>query len=95
MTMHPQEEIRFLNGVVTGLIQERTETLKKIEVLTARVKELEKALTDVGSSLVAAISLLEGGGKKAAPSDKMFRVMLSDYRKSVKRARAEDGGVRE
>ena len=35
------------------------------------------------SSLRAAISLLEGGGKKAAPSDKMFAQMLRDYHKAA------------
>jgi len=48
-------------------------------------------IMDVGSSLVAAISLLERGGKaakKAAPSDKMFDQMLRDYNISVARMRA-------
>lgn len=40
------------------------------------------------ASLAAAISLLEGGGKKAAPSDKMFEQMLVDYRKALDGARA-------
>jgi hypothetical protein len=34
----------------------------------------------MAASLAAAISLLEKGGKKAAPSDKMFEQMLTDYR---------------
>jgi hypothetical protein len=54
----------------------------------ARIKALEKALRNVSVSLIAAISLLEGGGKKAAASDKMFAIMLSDYQASVSRARA-------
>ncbi len=37
----------------------------------------------VAASLAAAISLLERGGKKAAPSDKMFYQMLKDYRESL------------
>jgi hypothetical protein len=46
-------------------------------------------LLDVTAHLAAAISLLERTpkAKKAAPSDKMFKVMLSDYRKSLERAR--------
>lgn len=39
------------------------------------------------ASLAAAISLLEGGGKKAAASDKMFEQMLADYRKSLEDTR--------
>jgi hypothetical protein len=53
-----------------------------------RIEQLEDALIDAGASLAAAISLLERGGKKAAASDKMFAVMLSDYQKSMDRARA-------
>lgn len=52
---------------------------------------LEKAVEagiDVSASLAAAISLLERGGKKAAPSDKMFAQMLADYNASLDRARA-------
>ncbi len=49
-----------------------------------------RALVDVATSLAAAISLLERGGKsakKAAASDKMFDQMLADYRASLERAR--------
>ena len=35
------------------------------------------------ASLVAAVSLLERGGKKAAPSDSMFAQMLTDYRAAI------------
>lgn len=52
-----------------------------------RVKEIESVAVDVAASLAAAISLLERGGKKAAPSDKMFEQMLTDYRNSLERAR--------
>ena len=54
----------------------------------AEIERLRAALLDTGASLAAAISLLERGGKKAAASDKMFTVMLDDYRKSLERARA-------
>ena len=56
--------------------------------LRARVAKLEEATVDAAASLAAAISLLERGGKKAAPSDKMFEQMLVDYRNSLERARA-------
>jgi len=49
---------------------------------------LREALKDALCSLVAAVSLLESGGKKAAPSDKMFSQMLADYKNSIERARA-------
>lgn len=53
------------------------------------IKRLEGALVDAGASLAAAISLLENTpkAKKAAASDKMFGIMLNDYRKSLARAR--------
>ena len=57
-------------------------------VLRARVAKLEEATVDAAASLAAAISLLERGGKKAAPSDKMFEQMLVDYCNSLERARA-------
>ena len=55
------------------------------------VDPLREALTHTAAHLVAAISLLERGGKaakKAAPSDKMFDEMLKDYRAAVDNARA-------
>ena len=53
-----------------------------------RIKKLRRALINTGANLLAAISLLENGGKKAAPSDKMFEIMLSDYRAAGDRAAA-------
>lgn len=56
---------------------------------TFRERLLEREiLTDVTAHLAAAISLLERGSKKVAPSDKMFDMMLNDYRASLERARA-------
>ena len=57
-----------------------------------RIEELEAATLTVAASLVAAISLLEGGGKKAAPSNKMFEQMIKDYKKSLADARAALAG---
>lgn len=45
-------------------------------------------LKDVTAHLVAAISLLERGSKKAAPSDKMFDMMIADYKRAAERSRA-------
>ena len=58
------------------------------DLLNARVAVLREALVSPTVHLLAAISLLEKGGKKAAPSDKMFEIMLDDYRRSVEEARA-------
>lgn len=43
---------------------------------------------DVLASLVAAVSLLKRGSKKAAPSDRMFDQMIADYERSIERGRA-------
>ena len=59
-----------------------------------RIAQLEAALIDAVASLAAAISLLERGGKKAAASDKMFAIMLDDYRKSLDSACAALGEER-
>lgn len=59
--------------------------------MTHPTDPLREALLDTAASLAAAIGLLEQGGKaakKAAPSDKMFDQMLTDYRASLERARA-------
>lgn len=64
--------------------------LSNLEASNKRVAELERCVIDTAASLAAAISLLERGGnasKKAAPSDKMFDLMLADYRKSLSAAR--------
>lgn len=45
------------------------------------------ALLGTTAALVAAIDLLKHGGKKAAPSDKMFRQMLRDYEAYADKAR--------
>ena len=55
--------------------------------LIAASPELLEALRGTTAALVAAISLLERGGKKAAPSDKMFFQMLKDYTKAAEAGR--------
>lgn len=42
-----------------------------------------EALSTTTAHLFAAISLLENGGRKAASSNKIFLVMLDDYRKAA------------
>ena len=51
-------------------------------------EERRDPLIHAVASLRAAISLLERGGKKAAPSDKMFEQMLADYRRAADNASA-------
>jgi len=58
----------------------------RIEAEAKLAKAVEAAI-DTGASLAAAISLLERGGKKAAPSNKMFDQMMVDYRASLERTR--------
>ena len=66
---------------IERLLDERAE-------LQACLAEAVEVVRDVTPALIAAISLLERGGKRAAASDKMFAQMLKDYSASVKRARA-------
>ncbi len=49
--------------------------------------EKREIVKDLLVHLIAATSLLERGGRKAAASDKMFAAMLSDYKKSIARGR--------
>lgn len=67
-----------------------------LEALAAENGVLREAAIDCAASLNAAISLLERGGKsakKAAPSDKMFDLMVADYKASLERARATLNGA--
>ncbi len=48
----------------------------------AEIAELVGVLENVTAHLVAAHSLLSSGGKKAAASDTIFKIMLQDYEKS-------------
>lgn len=57
------------------------------ELERAQREECYRA-TPVLAALAAAISLLEKGGREAAPSDKMFEHMLADYRAVLEEARA-------
>jgi hypothetical protein len=55
------------------------------------VNRLREAVKTTTVHLMAAISLLEDSPKTAAPSDKMFDIMLNDYRKAVEIGRAAAG----
>jgi hypothetical protein len=76
---------------ITDLTARQTAVSMDNHLLRGLLEDARKTMLDVGSSLAAAISLLERGGKaakKAAPSDTMFDIMLNDYRASFERARA-------
>ena len=53
----------------------------------AEIAELVGVLGNVTAHLVAAHSLLSRGGKKAAASDTIFKIMLQDYEKSFEAGR--------
>ena len=75
-------------GKVKSLREENTRLSDKIAALKAENERLRAAAISTMASLAATISLLERGGKRAAPSDKMFAQMLVDYHKSLSDARA-------
>jgi len=81
----PEEVLAKLTEVYPEALAVHTDRIKALE---AERDRLEGALIHTASHLAAAISLLEHGGKKAAPSDKMFDQMLKDYHGSLEMARA-------
>jgi hypothetical protein len=75
----------------TGLTLNAEAAAKIGQMIQAENARLREAALDALASLVAAHSLLKRGGKKAAPSDKMFEQMLCDYDATITRARAALG----
>ena len=67
---------------------DQTDRLASTQPAPAFPREEVGTLIHAVASLRAAISLLEGGGKKAAPSDKMFAQMLEDYHAAADKAAA-------
>jgi hypothetical protein len=68
--------------------QAHIDAAAELRRLHAENGALLEALKDTTVHLVAAVSLLERGGKKAAASDAMFSMMLADYEKSFEVGRA-------
>ena len=66
----------------------RYEAAAELRRLEAANAELLEALKHTTVHLIAAVSLLEAGGKKAAASNKIFELMLTDYKASIEQARA-------
>lgn len=54
----------------------------------AHIERLHEALKTVTVNLMACHSLLGSGGKRAAGSDKMFEIMMSDYAKAIEVGRS-------
>ena len=79
------DEIRKQLSSMTQLVRVLEIRAEKLEAERDALKEIVR---DLGPSLIAAVSLLENGGKAAAASDKMFEQMLDDYRGSINRTRA-------
>ena len=63
-------------------LREQIRTKLLGEQASAVNQGLLDALKKVTVHLIAAHSLLQNGGKKAAASDKIFKIMLSDYEKA-------------
>ena len=82
-----QERIKGLEELLWAAENDANEAEAYAEELEAKLARAVEAGVDVAASLNAAISLLERGGKKAAPSDKMFAQMLVDYSASLDRFR--------
>lgn len=81
-----RENARRICAAVNSLSGIPTEALE-----AGIVGDMVEALRDTTASLTAAVSLLGRGRKTArlaAPSDKMFDLMLHDYEASLDRARS-------
>ena len=61
---------------------------KKLHKACSALTNLVEAHKQVLASLVASVSLLERGGKKAAASDRIFDLMLNDYHTAIDSGRA-------
>jgi len=85
-TWHPEDDN------CRSIIEEYSEAYARAAILADRAaasaEQTREVLIDVTAHLVAAVSLLEGGGKKSAWSDKVFYQMIEDYKASIERGRA-------
>lgn len=77
-----------LEAQIAAIEEDGTQEHNEAIRLRGENARLREGLLDSSASLAAAISLLERGGKRAAPSNKMFDQMLKDYQSSLERARA-------
>lgn len=79
-----EDETPKVRGPISKLLRDKDAA---IEQRDAVIRELVEAGSGATASLVAAVSLLSRGGRKTAPSDKMFKQMLADYTKAIDTAR--------
>ena len=67
---------------------ERAEHKRALAAIQSHRVQAEDAHKGALAALVASVSLLERGGKKAAPSNHMFQMMIADYKKAIDISRA-------
>jgi hypothetical protein len=86
------------NGFALECIDEAADRIEELEATLvsrdAEIAELVGVLGNVTAHLIAAHSLLSSGGKKAAASDTIFKIMLQDYEKSFEAGRKALAKVR-
>ena len=89
-----EENARLRNDNFEWL-QQLSATNHQLEREQKEIQKLREVLIGVLAGFVASVDLLERGGKKAAPSDKMFAQMLVDYKNRIERGRAAVAAIRD
>ena len=89
-----EENARLRNDNFEWL-QQLSATNHQLEKEQKEIQKLRRTLIGVLAGFVASVDLLERGGKKAAPSGKMFAQMLDDYKNRIERGRAAAAAIRE
>lgn len=79
---------------VAEMTPEQQRKMMECAAKDAEIAELVAVLGNVTAHLAAAHSLLSRGGKKAAASDTIFKIMLQDYEKSFEAGRKALAKVR-
>jgi hypothetical protein len=79
-----RKSVHEVTQALRQALDQLPDTTKMIEPQAPDYKEIA---LDLLAHLTAATSLLERGGKKAAPSNAMFNIMLNDYKTSCERGR--------
>ena len=95
LVVSAREENACLRNDNFEWLQQLSATNHQLEKEPKEIQELRKTLIGVLAGFVASVDLLERGGKKAAPSDKMFAQTLVDYKNRIERGRAAVAAIRE
>lgn len=97
-----RHEIALIEQALHGTPYTPPSALEKVRRRCEVSVQAEDAHKGALAALVASVSLLERGGKKAAPSNHMFQMMIADYKKAIDISRValaaaanNDGGSRE